>query len=197
VEPSITDETIALQLKANDQSAFQVVFQQHYTNACKTIRRFIRENSIVEDLAQDVFVRFWERRDKIEIKTSIGAYIHRMAINEALTFLRKQKKFQQDNIEDFSFSADGASSVEVMEGEELQIKIKHAIDSLPPKCRTVFLLSRHEEMSYKEIAAKLDISIKTVENQMGKALRVMREHLKDHLPGYWLLAVLLFKHMIN
>jgi RNA polymerase sigma-19 factor, ECF subfamily len=190
VEARKSDETIARQLKASDQSAFQLVFQQHYPNACKTIRRFIRENSTVEDLAQDVFIRFWERREKIDIKTSIGAYIHRMAINEALTFLRKQKKFQQDNIDDFSFSADGASSVQVMEGEELQLKIKNAIDSLPPKCRTVFLLSRHEEMSYKEIAVKMDISIKTVENQMGKALRVMREHLKDHLHlmilyGFW------------
>ena len=181
MEPRKTDETIALQLKANDESAFQYVFQQHYTNVCKAIRRFIHENSTVEDLAQDVFFRFWERRHKIEIKTSIGAYIHRMAINEALTYLRKQKKFQQDNIEDFNFSNNESDSIQVMEGEELKVKIKHAIDSLPPKCRTVFLLSRHEEMSYKEIAGKLEISVKTVENQMGKALRVMREHLKDHL----------------
>ncbi len=190
VQPRKTDETIALQLKANDQTAFQSVFQQHYANTCKTIRRFIRENSIVEDLAQDVFIRFWEKRQQIEIKTSIGAYIHRMAINEALSFLRKQKKFQQDNIDDFNFSNNESSSIQVMEGEELKHKIACAIDSLPPKCRTVFLLSRHEELTYKEIAVKLDISVKTVENQMGKALRVMRERLKDHLHlwmilGFW------------
>lgn len=184
------DDTLADQLKADSQEAFQQIFRQHYPSACKAIRRFIKENSTVEDLAQDVFVRFWERRHQIDIKTSIGAYIHRMAINEALTFLRKQKRFQQDNIDDFSFSDKASSSIQVIEGEELKAKIQRAIDSLPPKCRTVFLLSRHEELSYKEIAAKLDISIKTVENQMGKALRVMRMHLKDHLHwlivlGYW------------
>lgn len=184
------DDTLAHQLKADSQAAFQQIFRQHYPSACRAIRRFIKENSTVEDLAQDVFVRFWERRHQIDIKTSIGAYIHRMAINEALTFLRKQKRFQQDNIDDFSFSDKASSSIQVMEGEELKVKIQRAIDSLPPKCRTVFLLSRHEELSYKEIAAKLGISIKTVENQMGKALRVMREHLKDHLHwlivlGYW------------
>lgn len=176
-----TDETIALQLKANDQSAFQSVFKDNYAAVCKTIRRFIRETNTVEDLAQDVFVRFWEKRHKIEIKTSIGAYLYRMAINEALTYIRKQKRFQEDNIDDFSFSSNESSTDQVMEGEELKVKIKRAIDSLPPKCRTVFLLSRYEELSYKEIAAKLEISVKTVENQMGKALRVMREKLKDHL----------------
>jgi len=186
-EPRNTDEILAIQLKANDQSAFQEIFRQHYPSACKAIRRFIRELSTVEDLAQDVFVRFWEKRHQIEIKSSIGAYIHRMAINEALSFLRKQKKFQQDNIDDFSFSNNESSSIEVMEGEELQIKIKRAIDSLPPKCRTVFLLSRHEELSYKEIAAKLEISIKTVENQMGKALRVLRERMKGYLSIFLLI----------
>jgi len=181
VESRKTDDTLSYQLKANNQSAFQEIFRQHYPSACKAIRRFIKESSIIEDLAQDVFVRFWEKRHQINITTSIGAYIHRMAVNEALTFLRKQKRFQQDSIEDFSFADKQSSSIEVMEGEELKVKIKRAIDSLPSKCRTVFLLSRHEELSYKEIAAKLDISVKTVENQMGKALRVMREHLKDHL----------------
>lgn len=181
MEPEKTDETIATRLKASDHSAFKSVFQQHYSNTCKTIRRFIHENAIAEDLAQDIFVRFWERRDKIDIKTSIGAYIHRMAINEALTYLRRQKKFQQDNIEDFNLSNIDSDVVKVIEGKELNVKIKFAIDSLPPKCRTVFLLSRHEEMSYKEIALKLDISVKTVENQMGKALKIMRLHLKDHI----------------
>ena len=99
----------------------------------------------------------------------------------ALSWLRKQKKFQQDDISEFSFASQEASKIQLMEGEELKVKIKHAIDSLPPKCRAVFMLSRYEELTYKEIAAKLDISVKTVENQMGKALRVMREHLKDHL----------------
>lgn len=185
-----SDEILSVELKANSRVAFQEIFRRHYSAACQTIRRFIREPSTAEDLAQDVFVRFWERRHQIEVKTSIGAYIRRMAINEALTFLRKQKKFQQDNIEDFSLANKDSSTVQVMEGEELRLKIKKAIDSLPPKCRTVFMLSRHEEMSYKQIAEQLDISVKTVENQIGKALKVMREQLKDHLHqlillGFW------------
>ncbi len=185
-----SDEILSVELKANSQAAFQVIFRQHYDTVCKTIRRFIRENDTIEDLAQDVFVRFWERRHQIEIKTSIGAYIHRMAINEALSYLRKKKKFQQDNIENLSLPNKESDTVQVMEGEELRLKIKKAIDCLPPKCRTVFLLSRHEEMSYKQIAEKLEISIKTVENQIGKALKIMREQLKEHLhtlilAGFW------------
>lgn len=181
METKKTDELLSQRLKANDQSAFQTVFQTHYASVCKTIRKFIHDTNTVEDLAQDVFIRFWERRHQIEVKTTFGAYLYRMGINEALTYIRKQKRYQKDDIDGYSFSDNSSSAIQVMEGAELKVKIKAAIDSLPPKCRTVFLLSRQEEMSYKEIAAKLEISIKTVENQMGKALKVMRMHLKDDL----------------
>jgi RNA polymerase sigma-70 factor (ECF subfamily) len=191
LETKKTDDFLSQRLKANDQSAFQTVFQMHYASVCKTIRRFIHDTNTVEDLAQDVFVRFWERRHQIEVKTSFGAYLYRMGVNEALTYIRKQKRFQEDDIDGFSFSDNSSSAIQVMEGAELKVKIKAAIDSLPPKCRTVFLLSRQEEMSYKEIADKLEISIKTVENQIGKALKVMRAYLKDDLLGWLILMMYL------
>lgn len=151
------------------------------------MHRFIRERATVEDLAQNVLIRFWEKRHKINITSSIKAYLHRMAINEALGYLRKNKKYTE---EEFSTTTPVGATESVEENylhSELENKITKAINSLPPKCRAIFQLSRFEDMTYKEIAAKLGISVKTVENQMGKALRVLRERMKDYLHIVFLL----------
>lgn len=137
---------------------------------------------MVEDLAQDVFLKLWEKRETILITTSFQAYLHRMAANEAISHLRRSKKWnEQLEIDELPpLSAAERSDSPSIE-HELRAHIRQAIDRLPERCRAVFLLSRYEELSYREIAEKLDISIKTVENQMGKALKIMREQLKEFL----------------
>ena len=151
----------------------------------------VRQSDIAEDLAQDVFVRLWEKRESLNITSSIGAYLRRMAINEGISHLRKNKKVSFEEF-DKSQHADVVMSAEdAYLGQELKHKIQSAIDTLPPRCRIIFQLSRHEELTYKEIAQKLDISVKTVENQMGKALKILRELLKNDLPKgmslWWIL----------
>lgn len=144
--------------------------------------RIVRDQATVEDLAQNVFIRFWEKRHQINITTSVGAYLNRMGINEALAYLRKNKRY---TIEELTPQTHPGGKVDSSEQAflhtELQEQIKVAIDKLPPRCRLVFQLSRYEELTYKEIGEKLEISVKTVENQMGKALRVLREELKGYL----------------
>jgi RNA polymerase sigma-70 factor (ECF subfamily) len=105
-----------------------------------------------------------------------------MAANEAISHLRRSKKWnEQVEIDDLPpLSAAERSDSPSIE-HELRAHIRQAIDRLPERCRAVFLLSRYEELSYREIAEKLDISVKTVENQMGKALKIMREQLKEFL----------------
>ena len=145
------------------------------------MHRFIRDRATVEDLAQNVLIRFWEKRHQINITSSLKAYLHRMAVNEALGYIRKHKKV----IEEEFTATTPIGSTDSVEDEflhtELEGKITTAINSLPPKCRAIFQLSRFEDLTYKEIAKKLGISVKTVENQMGKALRVLREKMKDYL----------------
>lgn len=176
-----SSENFASLLQTGDATAFQAIFHEFYVPVCKAIQRFIRDKGIVEDLAQDIFVRLWERREQINITTSLGAYLHRMAINEALTYLRRQKKFQINDIDGRDFEANEHNFDEVMTGNELKVNISAAIDRLPPRCQAVFKLSRYEKMSYKEIGDQLDISVKTVENQMGKALKILRGLLQNHL----------------
>ena len=136
---------------------------------------------MTEDLAQQVFIRFWEKRHTINITTSAGAYLHRMAVNEALAWMRSKKNQPTDEINATTPFKQEADVEQAYLHEELQQQIQRAVATLPPRCRAVFQLSRFEGLSYAEIAKEMDISVKTVEHQMGKALRVMREQLKGYL----------------
>ncbi|NUO01835.1 MAG: RNA polymerase sigma-70 factor [Saprospiraceae bacterium] len=167
--------------KQGDSTALKVLFQQHYGLVCRTINRFITDNLLVEDLSQEVFVRFWEKREQIEITSSVPAYLRRMAINEALAWLRRNQRFEQEELTPQTPSGTSADGEAVFLHDELNLNIHEAINGLPPKCRAVFQLSRFEELTYPEIARQMGISVKTVENQMGKALKILRERLKGYL----------------
>lgn len=178
-------------LKADDPTTVKQLFYQFYPFLCNTVFRIVKDKDIAEDLAQDTFFKFWEKRQSIEIKTSLKAYLRKMAVNEGLYYLRKNKKFKkEENIEwnDLTL-ATNAVEEKVLE-QELGEKIDIAIQQLPPRCQEVFRLSRYEDLSYKEIAVKLNISIKTVENQMGKALKILRRALKEYLPFFAWFATL-------
>jgi RNA polymerase sigma-70 factor (ECF subfamily) len=191
--PTTQDQQQILdRLRKDDQSALQELFDQCYLPVCTTIRRFVQDHGLVEDLAQEVFVRFWEKRHTLQINSSLNGYLRRMAINEALGHLRRKKVY----IEELDPQTNQGLTPDVEKQllhTELEDEIRAAIDNLPPRCRTVFKLSRFEELTYQEIADKMEISIKTVENQMGKALRVLREQLQKYLN----LIVLITLWMMN
>lgn len=180
--PEIKEITL---LRSNDRTALKEIFEQHYEPVCKTVHRFIKDHNLVEDIAQSVFIKLWEKRQTINVSSSLPAYIHRMAMNEALMQLRKLKRQNETELVDH-FSEETTESVEKEYlQEELQSHITEAIDQLPPKTRVVFMLSRFEDLTYREIAEKMDISIKTVENQMGRALRILREKMKGYLSMFF------------
>ncbi len=174
-------EDILHRLKENDRTALKELFQLHYLPVCQSIHRLVKDKSTVEDLAQEVFLRFWNKRHQIQIKSSLPAYLRRMATNEALGYLRSRKTFEEEEVI-LNQETEGAQNVEMQFlNTELEDHIKAAINGLPPKCRAVFVLSRFEELTYQEIADKMGISIKTVENQMGRALRLLRTKLRSYL----------------
>ena len=168
-------------LKKDDRSALKELFKEYYKSVCASIYRLVKDKSIVEDLAQEVFLRFWNKRHTINVQQSIGAYLRRMAVNEALGFLRSRKITESDeNIQLESQDKDANIEALVLHSE-LEDQIKQAIQNLPPRCKIVFILSRFEDLTYQEIANRMEISIKTVENQMGRALRLLRSQLKDYI----------------
>ncbi len=185
-----TEINLLSRLKADDRMALQHLFEDHYEMVCQSIYRFVPDASTAEDLAQEVFLRFWEKRHKIEINSSLGAYIRRMAINEGLGYLRRNKRWEQEAFEPgHEPGVDDSAEDKFLHGE-MQENVTAAINQLPPKCRMVFQLSRYEELTYKEIADQMEISVKTVENQMGKALRVLREQLQQYLQLIMLFGLL-------
>jgi len=173
--PEIDEQEILKLLKADNPETVKQLFYQFYPFLCNTVFRILKDKALAEDLAQDTFFKFWEKRATINIQTSLKAYLRRMAVNEALYYIRKNKKFQKEvDIEPGDLGGK-------TDNQELEDKIAAAIKTLPPRCQEVFRLSRFEDLSYKEIAAKLAISIKTVENQMGKALKILRAALKEYM----------------
>ena len=178
-QENLTD--VLTRLKSDDKTVLRQIFDTYYVPVCKAIQRFVRDKSTVEDIAQDVFIKLWEKRQQLNITSSLGAYLRRMAINEAISFLRRNKHFETEDTIDHAYAGSPSTGEDQMLQSELEQNITNAINNLPPRCRAVFQLSRFEELSYKEIAAKMDISVKTVENQMGKALRVLRARLKGYL----------------
>ncbi len=174
-------EDILKRLKSDDRDALKDLFQGFYQPVCQAINRFVRDHATTEDLAQEVFLRFWEKRHTIEVTSSLAAYLRRMAINEALGYLRRNKRYEEDEFDPSLEPGEDASAEAHYLHSELEQSIKEAIDTLPPKCRAVFQLSRFEELTYNEIAGQMGISVKTVENQMGKALKILRERLQGYL----------------
>lgn len=170
------------------------LFKLHYTPMCKTVYRMVKDEAIAEDIVQDVFFNFWKKREQLTITTSLAAYLKRSAANAGIDYLRK-KRPTSDNSLDIDepiyqhLAVDSNQSDENIRTEELSSHIEAALELLPPRCKEVFMLNRFEEMSYQEVADTLGISVKTVENQIGKALKIMRIALKDYLPllAAWLL----------
>ncbi|HUR31621.1 MAG TPA: RNA polymerase sigma-70 factor [Saprospiraceae bacterium] len=164
--------------------SFEQLFRQQYTFVCQTVYRYIRDKSKVEDIAQEIFAELWMKKDVIHIHTSIQSYLRRMAVTRALNYIRDTRKYNWDELDITVESVQESiiqdpTAIHQLEESDLRNKIDHVIQQLPEKCRIVFLLSRNDELSYSEISRQLNISIKTVENQIGKALKLLRIALTD------------------
>ncbi len=158
---------------------FEQLFKNNYPLVCSVINQYVGDKSKVEDIAQEIFMDLWIKRDQISIHTSVPAYLRRMAATRALNHIRDTKKYNWDDLDTLNDTPSRSSfmSPEViqrLEEEELQKSLEIAIEMLPEKCRIIFMLSRFDELSYAEIAQNLSISVKTVENQIGKALKYLR-----------------------
>ena len=168
------DQKIVTYLQSHNEEGMQLIFQYHYQDICNTIHSVVKRTDVVEDLAQDMLIRFWNKRNTLTIRSSLRSYLKTMAVREGIGHLRKQKEIPSD------FPPNQVVRPEqTLEAKETQERIMHAIDELPDRCKEVFRLSREKSLTYNEIATKLDISPKTVENQMSKALKLLRQRLKE------------------
>lgn len=160
-------------------------FKQYYEALARYAFTLVKKQEEAEDIVQKLFIKLWEKRNELDIKGNPKSYLYGAVHNSSLNHLNSaaRRHAHREVEEDYSISAYEKTDSRI-ESKELEQTIELAMQTLPPKCRDVFQLSRQEQLSYKEIAEQLNISTKTVENQMGKALRLMREALQDYLPAF-------------
>lgn len=178
----LTDQELLAQLRTGREDAYDVIFRAYYARLVRFIESMLGERAPAEEVAQDVMLELWRRRQTLTVDTSLQGYLFRAARNRSLNYLRHEKVVNRGS----AFAAQDMVSPPTGDRRitEAQIDqaLRAALDALPPRCREVFELSRVQGLKYAEIAAALNISIKTVEAQMGKALRIVRERMAPWLP---------------
>lgn len=153
--------------------------REQYAALCGYALRYVRDRDTAEELVQDVLVRVWSRREQLA-ETDLLPYLYRSTANAAISRLRQERAMQRRDAE-LKTRMEGEFTPPHEPVEELASRVREAIDALPERCRLVFLLSRDAGLSYPAIAERLGISVKTVENQMVKALRLLRLALQAYL----------------
>lgn len=183
----IDEEVLIEQIKDGHQSSFRLLFDSYYRHLHAYACKFVAADA-AHDIVQDLFSTIWQKRDNLTIKSSLHNYLFTGVRNNCLQLLDKQKvrnRYQQDKcleltIEEVNYF--NSQTLQSLLEVELKEKIEVAINKLPSQCQRVFRMSRITQMKNKDIAEELDISPKTVEKHLTKALRLMREELKEYLP---------------
>ena len=164
-----------------DKSAFEYFFKEEYSSLCRFAFTFSKDPDDAEEVVQNCFVKLWEGRNKIEIGSSPKAYLFKMIRNASLNQI-KHISIREDYKEHNERVLQESEMMEEESGDtDLQDKINAAIQKMPPQRKRIFEMSRFEGLKYREIAEHLNISIKTVENHMGSAIKYLRVELKGYL----------------
>jgi RNA polymerase sigma-70 factor (ECF subfamily) len=171
------DRELLRRIRENDERAYDAVFRAWYGTLVRVAAAMLRDFDAAEEVAQDVMVEFWRRRHFVDADISLRAYLLRAIRNRALNHLRHLKVRRQSESDIEALYNEPVQSDQPVAANDLAGAIAIAVRELPPRCREVFELSRVDGLRYAEIAEALDISQKTVEAQMGKALRILRERL--------------------
>lgn len=177
---------IWLEVKKGSEKAFYTLYSLLFSNLIRYVRQIVKDVFLAEDIVQDVFMKIWRDRNSIYIIGSVQAYIYKMAHHAAInkmqqltTFKNKVNRMASDEEWQFirdNYQVDGFI-VERIEMEEVDMNIRILVETLPARCKEVFILSRYEEMSNEEIAQKLNISVNTVRSQLYHALELIRQKI--------------------
>lgn len=161
------------------QEQYESLFRRHHKVLCDLAFNITNDKEAAKDVVQEVFYRLWKNQEEVHFGDLLKNYLFRATAHTAYNYLRSRKKIiRLDETALENFVTD-ASPRENEGNNDLALRVRHAIDRLPDKCRTIYLLSRQEGLKYHEIASALNLSVKTVENQMGIALHKLREELKS------------------
>jgi RNA polymerase sigma-70 factor, ECF subfamily len=175
------EKIILKELSNGDAKSLKILFDTFYPSLCNYAFQFLNDYDMAEEVVQNLFVKIWEKRSTLDIETSVKNYLFRSVRNQCINLIQheKVKQLHAQKIKEALF-AEEASESYYLEAEMAE-RIESAIETLPEKRREIFRLSREEGLKYREIAEKLEISVKTVETQMGLALKTLRDKFRNSL----------------
>jgi RNA polymerase sigma-70 factor, ECF subfamily len=182
------EQFIFSRMVEGDKNAFRFFFEKYYTDLCNLVNIYIHDEAMAEEIVQDIYIYFWEKKGKIQIESSVKAYLLKASKNKSLNFLRNEKNRLSihERIREASETT-YEMPANAMDAAQLRELIENAVKNLPEKCGEIYRLAKEKELTYKEIAEQHDISVKTVENQMGIALKKLRDHLRPYYNDIFLL----------
>ena len=181
--PVVDERELLERIRRGDEDAFDAVFRTNYPLLVGMAEGMLRSRAVAEEVVQDVMLELWRRRESLPVEESLRAYLFRATRNRALNHLRHSRVERRGEPLVAGATADPPKAPAALVEEEIDAALRAAVADLPDRCREVFELSRVHGLRYAEIAGTLGISVKTVEAQMGKALRMLRERLAPWLPG--------------
>jgi len=179
---------IITKIKAGDRKAFETLFLEHYKNMVLYAKKFVMETEVARDIVQDVFIYIWDKRHQIQIEKSVSSYLFRAVKNASINYLQREDH-KRDYVKQFLLSVNqqlpGTSKLddvhELVVHKDLLMRIEAIIESLPEQCKNMFRMSRFRGLKNREIAEIYSVSPRTVETQIYRALKVLKENLSAYL----------------
>jgi RNA polymerase sigma-70 factor (ECF subfamily) len=175
------EKNIIKSIGQGDMDAFEVLFRTYYRDLCTYAFQYFRDKDTAEEIVQDLFYKLWEKKELLVIRSSIRAYLYRSVYNNTMMMLREKNTRRTTNVLPVNSEMIPGDEPDIrLQSIELDQIVQSTLSSMPQKVRRIFEMSRFEGLKYKEIASRLLISIKTVEANMGKALKLFRQNLKEY-----------------
>ncbi len=176
-----TDKNIFDRIHIDDMLAYEILFRKFYSALCNYSYKIVKDMDTAEEIIQDLFFNIWEKRHELVIETSVKSYLYKSAYNKSILFLRHKSVTEKyENYVKSSGLITEPDASEELSLKELTEVIDRTLDELPEQSRKIFSLSRFEGLKYHEIAEKLSLSVKTIEANMGRALKLFRKNIKTY-----------------
>jgi len=177
----ISDSEKIRRIRQGDKEQFESLFRSSYVSLVRYARSIIKDHDAGEEIVQDLFLRLWQDREKIKIESSLNGYLFRAVHNSCLHYI-EHSRIVEKHAEEMSFRQQESpeSPSDILNYKELQAKIAGILEKLPERCGKIFYMNRFEGLKYNEIAEKLSVSVKTVEANMGKALKEFRKAFTEN-----------------
>lgn len=186
--PENSDQFVLLALKEGEEKAFDFIFRRHYKALCAQANLYVKDLDLSQSLVQDCFIKLWEARKQAAEIESLSSWLSVMVRNRCIDYIRKHKREDKlDRTADQPVT--GQDTDTPLLSHEFEERLVQALTQLPERCRIAFEYSRFEGLTYPEIAARMNISVKAVEALVSRSLKILRVELKDYLP----LVILLYK----